>query len=259
MARPVLTLAALLMALAGCRGAASEDAARVELHVFAASSLTEAFGDLERSFEAAHPNVDVRLTFAGSQVLRLQIEQGAAADVFASANAEHLQALRAEGLVEAPADFATNDLVLIVPPDNPADIDDFGDLPRARRLVVGAEAVPVGHYTERLFDRAASTQGADFAATVRGRVVSAENNVRLVRAKVELGEADAAIVYRTDAVATDRVRVIEIPASLNVWARYPIAVTTRSEAPEVAAQFVAHLRTPEGRAHLERHGFRAAP
>lgn len=252
-------LLALLCALVGCRGAASEDPARVTLHVFAASSLTEAFGELERSFEAAHPTVDLRLTFAGSQVLRLQLEQGAAADVFASANPEHLQALRAGGLVEPPVDFATNELVVVTPLDDPAGVRAFADLPRARRLVIGAEAVPVGRYTRQLLDGAAPTLGADFVAAVRARVVSVENNVRLVRAKVELGEADAAIVYRTDAAATDRVRVVEIPEALNVRARYPIAVTTRAAAPEAAARFVAFVRGPAGRAALERHGFRAAP
>ncbi|MCB9537634.1 MAG: molybdate ABC transporter substrate-binding protein [Myxococcales bacterium] len=252
-------LLALLLALPGCRGAHPEDPARVTLQVFAASSLTEAFGELERSFEAAHPGVDVRLTFAGSQVLRLQIEQGAAADVFASANPEHLQALRAEGHVAPPVDFATNELVVVVPLDDPAGVRSFADLPNARRLVIGAEAVPVGRYTRRLLDRAAETLGADFVAAVRARVVSVEHNVRLVRAKVELGEADAAIVYRTDAAATERVRVVEIPPALNVRARYPIAVTTRAAAPETAARFVAFVRSPAGRGALERHGFRAAP
>ncbi len=201
----------------GC-DSARDQPGRVALTVLAASSLTEAFQDLERDFEAAHPNVDVQLTFAGSQVLRLQIQQGAKVDVFASANESHMQALVATGHLAAPRVFAQNELVLIVPPSNPAGIHTFADLGTASRIVIGSSNVPVGIYTRQVFERAASALGDAFVARVRQQVVSEENNVRLVRAKVELGEADAAVVYRTDAAASDRVRVVSIPATFNVRA-----------------------------------------
>ncbi|MEO0602265.1 MAG: molybdate ABC transporter substrate-binding protein, partial [Myxococcota bacterium] len=181
---------AWLVALLGC---ATDDGSPT-LSVFAASSLTEAFEDLEHSFEAEHPGVDLQLTFAGSQVLRLQIEQGARADVFASADERHLQALLDTGDVVDARIFAENELTLIVPP-SPRAVTRFEDLPRASRIVVGSPQGPVGTYTRLLLDRAGATWGATFAAAIRRNVVSEEPNVRLVRAKVELGEADAAFVY----------------------------------------------------------------
>ncbi len=229
----------------------------VTLTVFAASSLTEAFEALAAPFEAAHPGVDVRPTFAGSQTLRLQIEEGAPADVFASANQTHMDALLAAGLVRDAAPFAENGLVVIVPAADPSAIATFEDLPRAARIVLGADNVPVGQYARQLIDSAGVRYGADFAAQVRANVVSEEANVRLVRAKVELGEADAAIVYRTDAVGVPGVRVVPVPAELDVRARYPIATVSASAHPELAAQFVAFVRSAEGRAVLVARGFEA--
>ncbi len=252
------TLAALALLVALAPACASNEAApaRTPLAVFAASSLTEAFHDLEQAFEAAHPEVDLQLTFAGSQVLRLQIEQGAAADVFASANPQHAEALARAGLASASVPFAWNELVVVVPPGSP--VATFADLPKASRLVIGTEHVPVGQYTRQLLDRARVQLGAAFGDAVRARVVSEESNVRLVRAKVELGEADAAIVYRTDA-ASDRVRQVAIPAALNVRASYPIAALTGSPRPAQAAAFVAFTRSEPARAILARHGFLTDP
>lgn len=243
----------LAAGVAGCKQ--EGPASRTTLAVFAASSLTEAFQAIERDFEAAHADIDVVPTFAGSQVLRLQLEQGAAADVFASANESHMAALVDAGIVATSAVFAHNELVVIVPPDNPAGIASFSALPRVSRLVIGTDSVPVGIYTRRLLDRARAYLGDAFAAEVRARVVSEESNVRLVRAKVELGEADAAIVYRTDAAASDRVRVIPIPAELNVRAGYYIGPVAASAHAGAGARFVAYLRSEEGRRVLARHGF----
>ncbi len=223
----------------------------VQLTVFAASSLTEVFGDLERGFEAANPDVDVRLSFAGSQVLRLQIEHGAPADLFASADDGHVRALVEAGHATDGGPFAGNELVVVVPPDNPAGIERFGDLPKASRVVVGNAHVPVGVYARSVLDRA----GPEFAAAVGERIVSEESNARLVRAKVELGEADAALVYRTDAAASGRVRVVPIPDALNARARYLLATVTRPERSPAAGRFAAYVRSAEGRATLHRHGF----
>jgi molybdate transport system substrate-binding protein len=203
--------------------------------------------------------VDVKLVFAGSQVLRLQLEQGASADLFASANEQHMAALTAAGVINGSTTFAFNELVLIVPADNPAGIESFADLPRASRLVIGADNVPVGIYARRLLDRARARYGAKFARRVRSRVVSKESNVRLVRAKVELGEADAAIVYRTDAASTDRVRVVAIPPELNVRATYPLGQVATSTAAELAKQFTNYVTSAKGRELLENRGFVTAP
>jgi molybdate transport system substrate-binding protein len=238
-----------------CGPSTSEAPARTELTVFAASSLSDAFADLEREFERAYPNVDVRPSFAGSQVLRLQIEHGAPADVFASADPAHMAALARSGDAAAVEVFAHNTLALIVPLDDPADIGQFDQLDRARRVVVGTPNTPVGAYTRTLLSRAEATTGSEFAAAIRAHVVSEEANVRLVRAKVELGEADAAFVYRTDAVGSDRVRTLAIPPAINVRARYPIATLRRSHHPELAAAFVELVRSAPGQSILERHGF----
>lgn len=242
-----------LIALLGC-STQPDGARRVELPVFAASSLTEAFAALERGFEAAHPEVDVQLSFAGSQVLRVQIEQGATAAVFASANPAHMQALLTGDHAAERHVFARNGLVVIVPPGNPAGIMHFEQLDRARRLVVGAETAPIGRYTRQLLDRARSKLGLPFATAVQASVVSMESNARLVRAKVELGEADAAVVYRTDVSPT--VRAVPIPPALDVEASYQIAPLRRARQPEWAARFVDFVLSDEGQALLVGAGFR---
>lgn len=251
----VLVLAFLAMLwLVGCK-ASSDAPTRTELFVFAASSLTEAFHELEREFEASNPDVDVKLTLAGSQVLRLQITQGAAADVFASANESHMQALVESGHVKTPSVFAHNELVVIVPATNPAGITQFSELSRAERIVIGTKNVPVGTYTRQMLERARRQLGEEFAAQVEKHVVSQESNVRLVRAKVEMAEADAAIVYRTDGVSSSKVRVVDIPEELNPRASYPIAPLTRSGHGTSGQAFVAFVLSPKGRHVLERHGF----
>ncbi len=232
--------------LLGCSG----DAEREPLVIFAASSLTDAFEVLAREFEAAHPAIDVQPTFAGSQVLRLQIEQGAPAEVYASANWRHVEALREAGLVTEPRPFAAGGLALIVPDDSP--IERFEHLDRAERIVVGAPSVPIGRYTRALLERAEATYGASFVDSVRAHVASEESNVRLVRAKVELGEADAAFVYRTDARG---LRTVPIPPPLDLRARYAIAVTTGADHRNEAVAFVAFVRSAAGQAILRAHGF----
>jgi molybdate transport system substrate-binding protein len=215
-----------------------------ELTVFAASSLREAFSAIAQQFEAQHPGVNVALQFAGSQELRVQLEHGAEADVFASAD-EKQMALARE-LVLQPTVFARNEPVLVVPLDNPAGLRVFADLPKARRIVLGVQEVPIGAYAARILAAA--------NLDLEGRVVSRELNVRQVLAKVELGEADAAIVYRTDA-AHAGVQVIPIPPAINVIAEYPIAVLARAGQPTLAGQFVELVRSPAGRAVLARFGF----
>ena len=243
-------LVAVFWLFAGCQAESS----RPVLKVFAASSLTEVFEALEDRYEADHA-VDIVFNFAGSQVLRMQIENGADADVFASANPTHMQALAQKGWVTSPVPFAHNELIVITPRDNPANIQNFEDLPNARRLVIGEPAVPIGRYTRKVFDQAARDIPA-FSA-IDAHVISRENNVRLARAKVVMREADAAVVYRTDAHIAGLHRV-EIPAKYNVRADYPIAAVTRAARPQDAASFVAFVLSPRGQRVLENHGFLGA-
>jgi molybdate transport system substrate-binding protein len=232
--------------------------AQDEVVVFAAASLRESFTALGSQFEAMHPGTKVRLNLAGSQELRTQIENGAPADVFASADQKHMQALVAQKLASDPRVFARNEPVLVVPKGNPAKIGSLQDLPRAKRIVIGAPEVPIGAYTLRILGAASKRYGADFQKRVEERVVSRELNVRQVLAKVGLGEADAAIVYRTDAAtAKQTVDVIPIPADLNVVAEYPIAVLARAKNPSLAKRFVEFVLSPRGSEALLLFGFRA--
>lgn len=239
------------LAFGGC---ASDESNRVPLAVFAASSLTEAFTEIETGFERENPGLDVQLTFAGSQVLRLQIEQGAAADVFASADTEHMAALQQAGRVGPSVVFARNELVVVVPSENPAGIERFEDLTKASRIVLGSAAVPAGRYADAVLDQG----GQEFAAAVRGHVVSRETNVRLVRAKVELGEADAALVYRTDALNAPRIRSVPIPVTAAVPVENPIGVLVEATHSAAGRLFVDHVLSASGQAVLATHGFRKA-
>ena len=256
-ARAVLQVGCLCVLVSlqvACHG--TSEAGRVEtLTVFAASSLTEAFRDLAEVFEAQNPGATVRLAFSGSQVLRLQIEHGAEADVFASADQRHIDALAKQALLSSRTEFAQNQLALVVPIGNPAAIESFTDLRDAKRIVVGAPTVPVGQYTRELLTRARSELGTDFEVDVIDRIVSEEINVRLVRAKVELGEADAAILYRTDAALSNRIEVVPIPPDFNVVAQYHIGVLERSSHPRLAERWVTLLRSEDGRRVLSERGF----
>ena len=230
--------------------------AAAQLTVFAASSLRDAFQDLGRIFEQQHPGTSVSFNFAGSQELRTQVEHGARADVLASADPRTLRALAGAGLSLEPQVFARNEPVIVVPVGNPAGIDALADLPRARRLVVGAPEVPIGEYTVRILEAASRRYGPAFGAAVESRVASRELNVRQVLAKVALGEADAAIVYRTDALASrGAVEVISIPPELNVVAEYPIAVLRGAPQAGLARAFVELVLSSAGQAVLARHGF----
>jgi molybdate transport system substrate-binding protein len=230
---------------------------RRELVVFAAASLRESFGAIAKTFEREHSRVTVSLALAGSQELRTQIENGAEADVFASADPKHLEPLVAAKLADEPRIFARNEPVIVVPRGNPAGVSSLRDLPRANRIVLGIPAVPIGAYALQVLDAASRRYGTDFRARVEAHVVSREVNVRQVLAKVALGEADAAIVYRTDAAAAaSSVETIAIPPELNVVAQYPIAAVKSSRQPALAREFIELVLSPAGQEILARFGFR---
>jgi molybdate transport system substrate-binding protein len=240
--------------------AATDTPAPRELVVFQAASLKEVFARLALRFEKDNAGVKVITNAAGSQDLRTQIEHGAAADVFASADRKHMDALAAQGLVTAPAIFACNEPVVVVRAGLAAAIKTFADLPRAERIVVGAPEVPIGSYTLAILDKAGARLGADFRKHVEAKVASRELNVRQVLAKVSLGEADAGVVYRSDAIAArDKVQVVAIPPELNVTAEYPIAVVKAARAPALARRWIDLVRSPAGAAALREAGFVPCP
>jgi molybdate transport system substrate-binding protein len=236
--------------------AAQEQARPAEraLVVFAAASLRNAFEALGAEFRRAHPGVELTFNFAGSQELRTQIEHGAPADVFASADTQHMDTLAAQGLARPAVRFAQNRLVVIVP-EGATGVQRLQDLPAARRIIIGGPDVPIGRYTRQMLGKAAAVWPG-FEEEVMARVASQELNVRQILAKIGLGEGDAGIVYRTDAAtAPDRVDVIAIPAEIDVVAEYPITVLARAPHPALAQAWVAHVQSPAGQAVLARAGF----
>lgn len=253
-----LGLAIVQAALPGCeREPRNTGAPEREVVVFAAASLQDAFTTLAATFESRHPGVDVKLSFAGSQQLRTQIEHGATFDVFASADEMNVRALVRSSLVGQPSTFAENEPVVVVAPGAASIVGAFADLPLADRLVVGTQDVPIGRYTLEILDRASTERGPDFRSKVESKVASRELTVRQVLSKVALGEAQAGVVYRSDALgAMDRVRVVEIPKQHNVVARYPVAIAARAPHPALARAWVDLLRSAEGRSALEQAGFR---
>lgn len=227
--------------------------------VFAAASLTDAFRAMQPEFERENRGFSVRFNFGASSQLRTQIQQGAPADVFASADHAQMQPLVSAGLVSQPRVFARNRLTIAVPMANPGKLRTAADLTRpGLRLVTTAEAVPVGRYTQQVLRNLSRFPGygPDFAARVNRQVVSREANVRSVLAKVELGEADAALVYETDARSSRRVRRIPIPDQANVVAEYPLAVVRGSRSASDAENWARFVLSPKGQAVLRRHGFR---
>ncbi len=265
---PASTVAAgilLAVAVAGCQGLAPGNgpgAARggVELTVFAAASLREAFGAVKVSYEAANPGVGLVLSFDGSSALRAQVEQGAPVDVFASADSRNPAILADAGLTSGePQAFAGNRLAIVVPAANPAAITTAVDLARPGVRLVGAgPEVPISGYAAEMLANLARLPGypAGYVAAVAANVVSREDNVKAVLAKVQLGEGDAGVVYATDAVAAgNAVRSIPVPDEANVVATYAAVVPRDAPHPGAASSFLAWLRGPDGMAVLARFGF----
>ncbi|HZJ10700.1 MAG TPA: molybdate ABC transporter substrate-binding protein [Trueperaceae bacterium] len=251
---------AVLMATAGVLLTASLTslATAQTLTVFAASSLTESFEELAVLFEREHPGVDVNLNLAGSAILALQVIEGAPADVFASADLRQLQRVAAAGLVaDEPTVFARNRLVVVAAKGS--GVETFADLAdKGLVLVMAGPSVPAGHYAREAITSADAARGDDFATKVMANVVSEEQNVRLVAAKVALGEADAGIVYATDAAVFPQLRSVRIPSEHDPLASYAIAVVSGGRQVELARAFVAMVTSEAGAAVLAAHGFSTA-
>ena len=244
--------------LSGCGPAATAAPQARTLNVFSAASLTDAFTEIGTNFEAANSGVTVAFNFAGSQALRTQIEEGAPADVFASANQTEMDALiNSEHVAEGtPQVFLNNKLIVIMPADNPAALKNLEDLANSGlKLVLAAEEVPVGRYARQALESMNGQFGTNFSSTVLANVVSNEDNVKQILAKVQLGEADAGIVYTSDAVSAPELQTIEIPNDLNVSATYPIAPLVESVNADLATAFVEYVLSSEGQEILEKWGF----
>jgi molybdate transport system substrate-binding protein len=234
----------------------------VDLNVFAAASLTDAFGEIGEMLEASHPGTTVVFNFAGSQQLAQQINEGAPADVFASANKKQMDVvIEAGGIVSGTQQtFAKNRLVVIFPNDNPAGLAELQDLAKPDlKLVLAAKEVPVGQYSLDFLGKAVADPAfsTTFEDDVLANVVSYEDNVKAVLTKVALGEADAGIVYLSDISGADAGKVsrIDIPDALNVIAVYPIAPVEESQNPELAQAFIDLVLSQEGQDILAKYNF----
>lgn len=247
MIRTLVAVTALAL-LGACTPAATPTAASSkELVVFAASSLSDTYASLGRTFEATHPGVTVKFSFDGSSNLVDQLKQGAPADVFASADRANMDKATAANLMSGtPSLFATNTLTIIVPKGNPAGITGLDSSLDGKKLVVCADGVPCGAATTKL----AKLLGVTL------KPVSQETKVTDVRAKVETGQADAGVVYITDAKASgSKVDTIAIKNADQVKNEYLLGVVGTSKNADLANQFVAIITGFEGRKTLSDAGF----
>lgn len=250
-----LPAVALLLALTAC---GSGDAGEPgdpggddrTLTVLAAASLTGAFDDLAEIFEDAHPGVEVRLSLDSSATLAQQVIAGAPADVLATADLRTMTiAADGDALADDPRTFATNTLVLVTPADDPAGITAFADI-TGTAYVTCAESAPCGAIARDLLA----------ANGIESPPVSREVDVRAVLTKVVLGEADAGLVYATDAAAAgDEVRTLPVPGAPALRTEYPIALLAAAPAEDLGRAWVDLVRSAEGQQVLARHGFGPAP
>lgn len=263
-----MILLAVAWGLVGC-GVASGDPGPTSgggeqrtLTVSAASSLTDAFGELAGIFEKKNPGVEVRTTFAGSSVILNQILQGAPADVFASADPAKMETAIGEDVVAGdPKVFVRNRVVIIVPGSNPAGIKSFRDLPKPGvKLVLAQDGVPAAGYAMDILDKAGARYGDGFEKKVTSNLVSREADVRMAVNRVALGEADATFGYASDVTPDikDRVKAVEIPEELNVVATYPIATLKGSKNPELTRKWIELVLSEEGQRVLRKWGFQSA-
>ncbi|MGW5863509.1 molybdate ABC transporter substrate-binding protein [Streptomyces sp. NPDC055239] len=256
-AAAVLT-AALLVPLAACGNDDKKDsgsdsgtkssgsaAPKADLTVLAAASLTDVFATAGAAYEKENPGTKVNFSFAGSQELAAQVNQGSPADALVTADTKTMDGLKSD--TGTPSVIAKNRLVIAVGEGNPKKVAELKDLSDSKlKVVLAAPEVPVGRYSKQILDE----QKIDV------KPVSQEPNVRAVLSKVELGEADAGLVYKTDAAtATEKVDAIKIPDSENAIAEYPAATLKSSKHAEASAAFVKWLSTPAAQKILQDAGF----
>jgi molybdate transport system substrate-binding protein len=249
MRHQILVLVVVAILLASCGGGGTTPASfSATASVFAAASLTDAFKALGTSFQATHSGVTVQFNFAGTPTLVTQIEQGASADVFASADAANMDRLKADGFTSGTSQvFAHNKLAIVVGAGNPKSISGLADLAKPSVIyITEAATVPAGKYALQVL--------ANAGVKVTPR--SLETDVKSVVGKVALGEADAGIVYTTDiSAAGSRVQGVQIPDAVNVIATYPIVAVKGTRNADLANAFIAYVLSADGQSNLQSFGF----
>jgi molybdate transport system substrate-binding protein len=232
------------------------------LTIFAASSLIDAFGELGKTFEKQNEGVEVKQSFESSSTLLTQIQQGAPADVFASAAQEEMDKAVKDGLVAGkPEVFVKNREIIMVPEDNPAGIVAFPDVAKPGvKLALAQKDVPAADYAIEILGKANAQHGSSFKKDVLSNVVSREADVRASVNRVVVGDADATFGYASDYTVDirDRVKVVQIPPDLNIIAAYPIADLEGAEDPELAREWVELVTSEEGQRVLKKWNFEPA-
>ena len=253
MKRALVMLAAAGIVLAGCSAPAANPSATAEsltgtVNVFAAASLTETFGALAKRFEAQHPNVTVTVNFGGSSALATQIVQGAPADVFAAASGTTMKTVTDAKLVSGSATtFVTNTLEIAVPADNPGKITGLKDFANTSlTIALCAVEVPCGAAAKTVLDKAGVAASVD----------TYEQDVKSVLTKIELGEVDAGLVYKTDVLSAGaKVKGIDFPEASAAVGKYPIALLSASTNKDAAQAFIDYVLSPAGMKVLTDAGF----
>ncbi len=224
------------------------------LTVFAASSLVTVFDELAEQFEADYPGTKVRLVYAGSQMLRTQIEHGASTDIFVSAHDKEMKRLIDLDAIHSAKPFAQNRLVVMCRVSPACETLTWSSLGSVKRLGLGLEASPIGWYTQRALKRGAEYFGAQWAQRVRAQAVTKEPEVRRLRARVELGALDAAIVYQSDVPKTGPYRTIRPPKPMDEKTSLWVAQAKQSKQPKLAQQWQSYLLSKRAQDVLERYG-----
>jgi molybdate transport system substrate-binding protein len=268
---PVLLLLAVLVVVVGCGGSGSGSGGGSggggakqggTLTILAASSLTDAFGQLGKTFEEQNPGTTVQQSFGASSDLLAQIEQGAPADAFASAATEEMDTAVKKGLVSGkPEVFVKNREVIMVPKDNPANINSLKDMAKPNiKLVLAAKDVPAADYAVEILGKANKVYGSGFKNKVLSNVVSREADVRASVNRVVVGDADATFGYASDYTPDirDKVKVIPIPPKLNIIATYPIAALKDAKDPELARKWLDLVTSKQGQKVLKKWNFEPA-
>jgi len=255
-------LTALVIASCGCTTSTQS----TKLTVFAGAGLSGAFNETAAAFSANHTGVNVTFNYAGSDTLATQLTRGAYADIFASADMNHMNVVKNAGLMNNSSIivFAESNLAIVVPTANRANITNLSDLAKpGTKLVIGEDALPVGEYAQQMLNRTAdnSAYGPSFRTAVLANVVSKETMVNNIVAKVALGEADAGIVHNSEVPAAYQrmVKIIPIPGTVNVLARFPIGVLSGSHNSQLAQSFINYVTSPAGQAILQKYGFVIPP
>jgi len=244
---------------AGAQNTAAGGAASGTLTAFVAANATDVFNTAIDRFEHQQPGVSVKPSYAGTQILLTQLEQGAQVDLFLSADKAHAQQAVTDGLIPRYEPVSSNSEVVVVPRSNPAGVSSLQDLAtKPVKLIIGVPTVPIGIYTRQIFTNAAAQYGPEFPQQALAHVVSTETDVKQILHKVALNEADAGIVYRTDITpdVAGQVTMIEIPDADQVISVNYIAVLTRAPHQQLAQQLRDYLLSPEGQSVFISMGYR---